>query len=136
MRLVWKGKYSQIFYDEAKNYMLIKRTPETLYMTDGDFKKELLEWSKLISKYKPTKGIIDATEFYFVVSPELQVYSLKETFKIALNNGLNKLGIVQPKDFFAKLSVEQLFDKENIGSLNLNFFTSLEKAEQWLFNDK
>jgi len=131
---VYDSQYlNSVFFPEQE---LIELTwkPSTDKMTEEEYKQEVLNFNDVVSKYCPKKILVDASSMFFVVVPELQEWTSRESIAVSLSVGMNKSAFVVSKDLFSQVSIEQTMDEE-VGSIFINrYFDDKEDAKKWLLS--
>ena len=127
----FKSKYQIIEYQEEKDLLIQQWKSETEYMTDEVFMHEMSVLAEYITKYKPSKILVDQRDFFFTVTPTLQEW-VNENVNAKISQIGSFVAFVVSKDLFASVSVEQTLSESHGKSLIIKFFQDKEEALKWL----
>lgn len=78
------------------------------------------------------KHLLDAREFKFPISPEVQKEVAERFFAEIVKLGKQKVAFLVPTDLFAQVSLEQVMEEEESQTLLTRYFDSEEEAKKWL----
>jgi hypothetical protein len=139
MEEIYNSPYQIVAYDKVKRAIYITWKSSTQRMDDTTYQEELENYLNLLKQYKPLIYMNDLREFYFTVTPDLQIWvgdKFQELFADPTMPKDTVSAIVMSKNFFSHVSVEQTVE-EIEASINhagdrLRYFDNVEEAEKWL----
>jgi len=76
----YTSKFWDIGFDDEKSMIHMVWKPETAAMTEDDYKNEIIESTRLIHKCKPKGMLCNNQFFFFIVTPELQEWTVFKQF--------------------------------------------------------
>ena len=140
MKLIGKSKFTNRFYDESKALMLSIWKPSTEAMTEIGYKQEMLLAVEHIRKH-PTKYFLVYTQnFRYIISPDLQLWTVKNIAEPIVQLGVERLAYVVPHEFISSLSVEQTIEETKYVRGNrayqFSYFEEENEAIKWLLEEK
>jgi hypothetical protein len=132
---VFKNKAISIDLSEALSYLRVKRFSQILSVEE--WKESVLIWAGFIEKYKPVLLLVDESSLRFFITPDLQVWLHDNLIQVAIENGMKKVALINNNDLFVQTAVEQTLEKEHARFVvNINYFSDIKSAENWLFDRK
>lgn len=139
MEEVYSSTYQNLAYDGSRRAFYITWKSATQNMDEETYKKELEDYIALLRQYKPLIYMNDLREFYFTVTPDLQIWVSEKIQALYTDPSMPQdtlSAIVMSRDFFAHVSIEQTIE-ESAGSRSeanerLRYFDDVEEAEKWL----
>jgi hypothetical protein len=134
-KIVHQSKYAIAKFDQAKKLYILSYLPETVDMSDADWKDLMIKLLKVTEYLKPKFILDDNRERLYAYSPEIQDWTLKLFLDTWQRNGLKKYVQVVPKDFIAELSAEQIIELGNLkfsAIFENTFVQTYEEAMKWL----
>lgn len=102
------------------------------YMTDEEFMQYQEQKLKVSQEIKPQLLLADNTEFLMTVAPELQVWTNKHILIPQIKLGLERVAMIRSTDLFSQISLEQMMAEERSQALAVEYFNSLQEAQNWL----
>jgi hypothetical protein len=131
-QLLHQDKYVKIFYSSDQSLIEHHWTPASYEMTEEEFKKEQLIYLKFVKKLTPLKGFINSKDFMFTITPSTQDWLNSIIHPIYENMGFQKAAFLISNDFFAYVSIRQVF--EEFRPFEIQYFEKEDAARQWLAN--
>jgi hypothetical protein len=139
MEEIYDSIYQRLTYDSVKRVIYITWKSATQSIDEETYKKEFEAYIACLRQYKPLIYMNDLREFYFTVTPDLQMWVSKKIQMLYAEPSMPSdtfSAIVMSKDFFAHVSIEQTVE-ESIGTGDdanerLRYFDNVEEAEKWL----
>ena len=121
--------HATTYYDDELKLMRIKRTSEN---SDEEYKDSIYFMGKMIEKLKPELIIVDTIGYNYPIGVEVQDWGYKYLGDIA-KKYTKKIAYVLTQDLIASLALSDMLDsaREKL-SVNVRYFTSEEKAMNWL----
>ncbi len=104
----------------------------TAQMNAEQFVAECKEQIHLFASNNASKLYSDSRSFNYPISPDQQAWLDNELLPQLIASGITKWALIYPEEFIAQLSVNQLLEEENSQTVNINFFSSTNEAEEWL----
>lgn len=101
-------------------------------MTDEEFRTTISAYGKQVEEKKPTKVLVNVTDFRFVVAPKTQEWVDEKINAIGINIGIKAVAMLMPKELIAELSVEQTMDEKIGRALPIKNFSDRRSAINWL----
>lgn len=105
------------------------------FVAGNDFRTGLDTGLQLIIDKRSTKWLADLRNLG-VVAQEDQEWSNNNWFPRALIAGITHMAIVQPANIISKWSVDRILEKVANTNLTIHYFDDLDKARQWLNEQK
>ncbi|MEH0155725.1 hypothetical protein V6R21_16370 [Limibacter armeniacum] len=132
-QLYYQNEYIRAYFDKTNQIFEQIWLPETLSMTNKDYKRISYDIIDLYKKCCPQKVIADLRDLRFMVDPSHEKELAVELNKIALK----MMAIVLPENLFSKIDVEETVEMlKKIGlNVEVSYFQTYEKAEEWLNNE-
>ncbi len=131
---VYKSEFSRVLADPDKRLVIQEWFPKSRYMTDEDFKNEIMALTeKGYRQFWPKKVLVLQREFKFIVSPELQTWAAQNSGSVLESVKTEKIAFVLADDIFVKVSVEQTMGEKPDTFIQIKYFDNEEDARKWLF---
>jgi len=128
---VLKDNTLTIDFFKEDNFLLVKRRSNK-NTNEQEYKKQIIDWSRIIEKYNPVKQLVDYSEYNFTITPELQQYTNENLLLPAYKAGIRKVAFLIAHDLFAQMSVEQIMNQDTGKMFEIRYFDDFEKAKSWL----
>ncbi|MEH0156698.1 hypothetical protein V6R21_21390 [Limibacter armeniacum] len=107
--------------------------PETRRMKDADYKKTMLGFVENVTATKPRFILVKATDFVYVIDPEVQQWVNNEVISVLIDTGAEKMAFTLNPDLITQLSIEQTMDSPSAKTyLQTHYFVDEKKARKWL----
>ena len=133
MEYVYKNKYLEVTYDATHHLMINTWLPECKYMTDVDYKAQMMEYIERVERYRPQISLGDTIHFFYTITPDIQDWTNAEFMTSFIIAGVKKQEFLVSKDLFSQVSVEQTMDdKQHLNAFQLRYFESKDEALTWL----
>jgi hypothetical protein len=91
-------------------------------------------WNKIITdavdEHKPVNMLADCTNYFFMITPDLQEWSVENVFNRFEEAGLQKLAMIMSTEMIAQLSLEQFVDEAQT-NLVTRYFDKPEAGKKW-----
>ncbi len=129
-QLLHQDKYVKIFYSPEHSLIEHHWTSESYAMTEDEFKDEQFIYLKFAKKLQPKRGFINSKNFMFTITPEMQNWLNLVINPIYENMGFKKAAFLIGDDFFAHISIRQVF--EDYHPFDVQYFDREDSARQWL----
>lgn len=132
-QLVYQSKHQTVAIDEEKGIFFHIWNKSSEQITEEQYKEEIIALGLAAGRHQiPPKGLINLTNFLFVISPEMQEWHNKNIFQP--EGGYTHMAIVATPDFITSLSVEQTFEDGAEVDLDFEtrFFSQEAEALDWL----
>jgi len=101
-------------------------------MSIAEYQDEMFNYLKFTSQYKTKNALINALDFGFLITPEVQRW-VDENIAQKANEIVENIAFVLPDDFFANVSIQQTMgEHEGMKYQNIRYFKTLESAKEWL----
>jgi hypothetical protein len=131
---IFKNKFLQIKHDADNNICIANWSLETEKASEKDFKV----WNfNLIDKIKEKKphGLLANTRYYkFLISIELQEWSVINIFEHFAEAGLKKIAIINSVEVISQMALQQFIDEYRTGKIETKYFTEFDEAKNWLIS--
>ena len=76
--------------------------------------------------------MLDARKFGFSITPEEQEKVADNFFAELIKLGEQKVAFLVPEAIFSMVSLQQVMEEEQTGTLTTQYFDTLENAQNWL----
>lgn len=139
-QLLKKSAYTEIRIDQENALLLARWLPETLHMSEKEYKNILLQLADYTSMYQLKKWLGNTQLFAFTIPPALQTWTASEFNPLLISTHLEKIALVMPEDIFSELAIQQTLEemeemekssqKEKL--LETKYFDTEERAVSWL----
>ena len=131
--ILHKSNYLQIELI-GEGYAFYTWLPATEYMTEDEYHQE----NRMILKYTQENNILmhllDARKFKFSIAPDTQEEVAQQFFAEIIKLGKQKVAFLVPEEIFSMVSLRQVMEEEQTGTLQTQYFDSLKEAQKWLRN--
>jgi len=131
--ILHKSNYLQIELI-GEGYAFYTWLPATEYMTEDEYHQE----NRMILKYTQENNILrhllDARKFKFSIAPDIQEEVAQQFFAEIIKLGKQKVAFLVPEEIFSMVSLRQVMEEEQTGTLQTQYFDSLKEAQKWLRN--
>lgn len=134
-KVVHQSKFAIATFDDQFGLYTLKYLPETVNMTNQEWKDLMTALLVITEKYKPKYILDDNTDRLYSYPPEIQAWTLDLFIKSWNRNGLKKYVQILPKDFIGHLSGEQIVELGNTTFSDIfesKFVEDMESAMKWL----
>jgi hypothetical protein len=133
----WKtinqGQFFELKYWPEKAYFKYINFPN-LDMEEDVFRKNMLDYAKLVEKYQPKLLLLDTSQGQFTINPALQEWVAREI--APRTTCIKKIANLLSNDVFALVSVEQMMEEKEIADFyEIRYFDNAEEAEKWLLGE-
>lgn len=128
---IYQSPYGEYHYNPEHELLETTCFATTVKMSDTDYKIEQLFYVDLLRKYKTKRLLLNALEFMFPITPEIQEWNAENIAKKEVELGLQKQAIVVSKDFISQISIEQAIEEEQ-GEILTAYFDNVQDARNWL----
>ncbi len=129
---VFKNIFLQIEYKSEENICIGNWTLKTEQASNVDFKVWNNELVKIIEKYKPSGFLANTLNYRFVISPDLQKWSVSNVFELFAKVGLKKIAMIVTDDLFPQVSLEQFIEEYEGGKIETKYFDKEVDSLKWL----
>lgn len=129
---VYKSKNWIIEFDKENKTIHPKWFSESRDMTEQEYLNEMYKYVETVEEHKPAKAMIDLTEFYYGITPQIQEVVDKEMFPRILAAGVRRVAIIMSPDFITQLSIEQVMEEDKGKEFDTKYFASTKEAKEWL----
>lgn len=139
METLFSDKFNDIYYNPTNGIHYHITKPETIRMTEPEFKEMVLNWKKVMLEVTPQFILIDNRDFQFPITPDLQTWIAQNvSIPVLSQASVKKSCFVLPKEFIAQLSVSQLTEEAKNAAQGevVRYFSDKKEAEEWLTNDE
>ncbi len=133
METVYQDRFQIVNYFSEHSFLEFI-WQNTLEMTEEGFKTCLFTQAELVEKYKVTKELFDTKEFFFPISVQLQTWIEETIYTQKQRSGVKQFALVMSEEIIAQVSLEQAVNEGKGVLFNSKFFSSREKARQFLMN--
>jgi len=123
----------EVMFDQEKSLMLATDTSSISY-TDQDVIKLFEDFSQIILKYKPKYLLSNDQLRTSVYDVELQNWIAEKMIQTCAEAGVERFVIVQPEEFVASLSTEQVAEEAIDLPFDFTFCATVEQAYTWLLS--
>lgn len=129
---IYSSPLQEIYYDEENS--IIKNIWLAVDIKFGDMKLEMQNWMDKFREKQP-KFMLTDSSYGIVVPTDIQDWIVSFLFPEVIEKGVSKYAIILSEEFFAQLSVEQMFDEirddSDTGFKQYNFENEAD-AMKWL----
>ncbi len=133
MKLI-ENKFYKIELEAEKNLLVVTWNSLSEDMSKDDFKEQQTKQTDFTIDKMITFVCIDARNFYFTITPDLQEWTNNEQIPRAIKAGLKKIATITPSDLFSEVSVEQTMEEETAKTIESNYFDNKASALEWLLS--
>jgi len=131
MEKVYNSKFTFTEVDKANKLLKITWTKETKEIDDADYRKEIINYVKLIEEYEPDLIIDDAKLYSSAIQVETQEWLGQTVFPV-LQKNVKKYAMVMPDEFFGNISAElNISEVQKVGNVNVKKFKTEEEVMGW-----
>ena len=126
------NKYLAIYPLSDIQGLKIQWLPDSVDMTDEEFRQSILMEKEAIESIKPRAIFADTLQMRYTIVPKLQDWHNSIITPAFEKAGTKKLGILVSEDLFTQVSIEQLVEDMPDNQLQTRYFTDETSALQWL----
>lgn len=128
MDLFFENDYIRITYRKELNAVMAvwKRQPGS-----KEYREGFTQNYHAVVKYKPVNYFSDVSN-QGLIKPEDRAWMEQELMPKVVAEGLQNVAVVLQPDVFKEYYLERIKEAWEKGSLRMNYFDSIEKAERWL----
>lgn len=133
---VYRDKFINISYEEQRQLIRVKWSPETMHLNEESFKACLTQWRDFVvkKKYPVFQTLVNSKEFKFTIVPEVQGWVSENVTKPCINAGLQRIGFLVSEELFSQVSIEQTMEETTAvrEKFEVKYFLGEKEIEQWL----
>ncbi len=119
--------------NESQNLLTFIWLPSTANMLESEFVNEIERSADLISRYKPSKILLQSQSMGFIISSELQTKANEIFLPVYNGAGVKKLAILVSTEIFAYVSIQQTVEENiQVHKFETRYFVSEVDARKWL----
>ncbi|MCC5945138.1 MAG: hypothetical protein JJT94_09385 [Bernardetiaceae bacterium] len=134
MTLLKEDKYIKVTYNAATKLLEATWKTESEELDAQGFQNINWFYIECFDTHAIESFLIDATDFRFPITPDLQLWVAQNILTKASELGLSKLAFKVSKEFIAQLSIEQTMHEGKEVGFATHYFSSYEEAVDWLTN--
>ena len=127
---VYQSKYVT-FNIDVENSILEAIWTDNYEIVGEIYKNEMLQARKIVEEYRPKYCLADNRNFYFRISPELQIWVSENIFQKNGEEIIKYYAFIFPPDVLASILLEQMMEESNRQQMTKGFAT-MEEAKEWL----
>ncbi len=129
-QVVYKTNYTEFYKDSETSTAYMKWSPETEFMSEGEFKSEVIKRLQTCKELNLYIFFADNRDFSFPLVPEIQKWVAAQFREVTVY----KHAMVLPSDIFSQVSVKQTLEEvEGVNKLYKKaFFDNIQDAEEWV----
>ena len=129
-QVVYKTNYTEFSKDIENSVAYMKWFPETEFMSEEEFKDEVIRRLKTCKELNLNKFLADDRDFAYPLVPEMQGWVVSQFSEVTVY----KHAMVLPSELFSKVSVEKTLDEVEGSNKTYKkaFFEDLKEAEDWV----
>ena len=131
---IYDSKYKSVEFNEEEALMITKWNPTSKELVESTFKEQIKIWLNEVLSLKPTKLLIDTTDFQFILEPDVQDWFDREVFSAYPKAGVQKKAFLHSVDYVAQVSLEQHTHEIQNSTFDVAFFATKEEALEWLLS--
>jgi len=136
MDLVFENSYRKIYFEQAAQLIYVDWTPETAKMSVKEWENEMLITLKITDQYRPSHFLLDQTNLFFVLTPQLLHWTAEQLNKKWIEIGVKKVAVLLSQELMAKIPMKLMADDTKElhipNQFYIRYFTNLEKAKAWI----
>lgn len=130
MEKVLDRKFLEAFYNPELNILEATWLNVGEEISEEEFKETVSEFAQTTLQYRVRGFISDTQRYHYVINPEVQAWHDTVIIPQYVKAGVEQIVFVlDQKNLFAALSLEQTFEEEQASSINTDFADNLENAK-------
>jgi hypothetical protein len=129
-----KTDFQLLTFDPDTNLLIITWQENTKLMTEEQYKNEQLQTRDFCLENKPTKLCVNTQNLFFVITPDLQVWTDVNLVQPLIEEGVSRFAFVMPEDIFTQVSIQQAVEENQQQLESTRFFDKKAEAMSWLLN--
>jgi hypothetical protein len=134
---IYQSRFLQVDYNKENRSVVVVWSAETQEMDEVQFRQELIHSRDAIIEFSANQILIDSSQFFFSIAPEMQEWINKYVHSKIAEVGIAQVAHVVSPDIFAQLSIEQTMAEGNAGELfETAYFDTQAEAQKWLDSQK
>jgi len=127
----FENEYCNIQLNTNESVAYVNWKAETENMEIDSYKEQQMAQLNSIKEYQISRFLIDGRQQKFVITPDIQDWTMQNSLSPAISLGLTKVAILLPTEIFAQVSIEQTMG-ENSGKFQTKYFESEPEAKKWI----
>lgn len=127
-----KTDFQLLNFDADAKLVTITWQENTKLMTEEQYKNEQLQTRDFCLRNKPTKLCINTQNLFFVITPDLQVWTDVNLVQPLIEQGVSRFAFVIPEDLFTQVSIQQAVEENQQQLESTRFFDKKTEAMSWL----
>jgi len=132
MKNLYESQYSQVSFVNTGCLIIQKWLNKSEILTDKKFQYEMLHLLFQVEKVSPRILLIDLTNFFYVISNEMQVWINVNINVNILKNNVEKLAFIKSKNEISEISVDLTLNDISNRNMTYQFFNDEVSATNWL----
>jgi hypothetical protein len=126
----------QVFTFDADNKLAtIVWQENTNKMTEEQYQDEQIQCRDFCLRHKPTKLCVNSQNLFFVISPDLQVWTDANLVQPLMKEGVRRFAFIMPEDLFTQVSIHQAVEENQQQLESSRFFDKEAEAMSWLLKE-
>ncbi|MCS6969165.1 MAG: STAS/SEC14 domain-containing protein [Cytophagales bacterium] len=130
---IYQSRYAIVEVFPDRQFNKVTWLPTTAYMTEEEFKTELINQSQAAAPYGHTRILVDTSQFLMTITPATQEWAQENIYRPIYEAGTRpKVAYLVSRDLFSQASIEQTMDEGVTKEFQMCYFQTEEEALQWL----
>ncbi len=137
MNKVLDTPFISLYFDAEMNLFSAVWKENTKHMSDDEFKNQLFLYIEKIAECEATKIFVDATNNFFIMNVEIQIWHDETIIPQYIENNVSKIAFLVPSDIFSAVSIQQTFEETAASTTKapiVKLFEAEDEAKNWLLN--
>lgn len=130
---VRSNQFVTFLFDEKRSYFQFVWQYEERGLCWENIKQSMILYQNMLVELKPKYLLCDMRDFAFVTNPSQQQWLDENINKTAFEIKVVKKALVNSFDNFTNVSLELAMMENYASRINLEYFTTIEEGEKWLF---
>lgn len=132
-KTIYSNQFVTFLFDEKRSYFQFVWHYEDKGVAWESIKESMLLYLNMLFELKPKYLLCDLRDFSFVTNPSQQQWLDENINKTAFEINVVKKALVNSFDNFTNVSLELAMMENYASRINLEYFTTIEEGEKWLF---
>ncbi|SFF49072.1 hypothetical protein [Thermoflexibacter ruber] len=127
-----KTDFQLLTFDADTKLVSITWQENTKLMTEEQYRNEQLQTRDFCLKNKPAKLCVNTQNLFFVITPDLQVWTDVNLVQPLIEQGVSRFAFIMPEDIFTQVSIQQAVEENPQQLESTRFFDKEAEGMSWL----
>lgn len=129
---LFENEFVELHFDATNSMMREDWKPTSDYMSEEEFMDYQQTKLTKTEEFRPQIMLVDSEDFLMTVAPNLQEWVDENISQAQAKLGLQRVAFIRSSDLFSQISLEQMMSEQQSEALDVDYFDTLQTAEDWL----